>query len=401
MPLAPCHLSHAADARDGGIATAVSALLAAQQAAGLSPGWLTADRFPPRQRDRALVAAALAASSSAPHPAQRPADLLHLHGLWRSPTRIAPRLAAAGLPLLIAPHGMLDPGALAISRRRKQLVWRLWERRALQSARCLHALCPAEAAAIRALLPNAPIAVIPNGVALPAAPSPGAAALPPPPWADAVPPGEPVLLFLGRFHSKKGLDPLLAAWQAVTAAAERAGWWLALVGYGDEGVLARRVAAAQARGELRRLLVLGPVFGADKAAVLEAASAFVLPSFSEGLPMAALEAMAHRLPCLLSQHCNLPEAFTTGAALSAPPDPAVLAVVLRQLFALSTAERAALGAAGHTLVAEQFSWPQVAEQTRQLYEWILGGGCPPAFVDLPDNASATVSGSARRPHQIC
>jgi poly(glycerol-phosphate) alpha-glucosyltransferase len=379
--LAPCHLSHAADARDGGIATAVAALLAAQQAAGLSPGWLTADRFPPRQRDRALVAAALAPSSITPHPALPPADLLHLHGLWRSPTRIAPRLAAAGMPLVIAPHGMLDPGALAISRRRKQLVWRLWERRALQSARCLHALCPAEADAIRALLPNAPIAVIPNGVALPAAPSPGAAPLPPPPWASAIPPGEPVLLFLGRFHRKKGLDPLLAAWQAVAAAAERAGWWLALVGYGDQGALGRRVAAAQARGELQRLRLCGPVFGADKAAALAAASAFVLPSFSEGLPMAALEAMAHGLPCLLSAACNLPEAFAAGAALAAEPNPAPLTAALEQLFALTPAERAAMAAAGQSLVRERFSWPHVAEQTRQLYAWILGGGERPEFVD--------------------
>ena len=381
MPLLPRHLSHAADASDGGIATAVAALLAAQQAAGLSPSWLTADRLPPRQRDRALVAAALAPSSIAPVPALPPPDLLHLHGLWRSPTRIAPRLADAGMPLLIAPHGMLDPGALAISRRRKQLVWHLWERRALRSARCLHALCPAEAASIRALLPQAPIAVIPNGVALPAAPSPGSAPLPPPPWAAAIPPGEPVLLFFGRFHSKKGLDPLLAAWQAVASAAERAGWWLALVGYGDQGALGRRVAAAQAHGELQRLRLCGPVFGADKAAVLAAASAFVLPSFSEGLPMAALEAMAHGLPCLLSAACNLPEAFAAGAALAAEPNPAPLAAALEQLFALTPAERAAMAAAGQSLVRERFSWPHVAEQTRQLYAWILGGGERPEFVD--------------------
>jgi poly(glycerol-phosphate) alpha-glucosyltransferase len=371
----------------------VTALVSAQQAAGGSPTWLTADRFPPRQRDRSLFSAAK--SGAFEHPASASTlslhHLLHLHGLWRSPTRIAPRLAAAGLPLVIAPHGMLDPGALAISRRRKQLVWRLWERRALGSARCLHALCPAEAAAIRVLLPRVPIAVIPNGVELPAPSSqPLLPPLPPPAWAGRVPDGEPVLLFLGRFHTKKGLDPLLAAWQAAAAVAERSGWWLALVGYGDDGALAQRVAAAQARGELKRLLVLGPVFAADKAAVLQAASAFVLPSFSEGLPMAALEAMAHRLPSLLSGACNLPQAFSAGAALVAEPEEATLAATLQQLFALSASERAAMGAAGEALVREQFSWPQVAEQTRLLYSWVLGGGAPPSFVDWPDKVSATL-----------
>lgn len=364
------HLSHAADAADGGIATAVAALLAAQQAGGIHSGWLTAARFPPLRRDRALLAAVQA---DAP-------DLLHVHGLWRSPTRIVPRLAAAGLPLVVAPHGMLDPGALAISRRRKQLVWQLWERQALGSARCLHALCPAEAVAIRALLPRVPIAVIANGVALPA---PAPEAVLPPAWAGSIAEGEPVLLFLGRFHTKKGLDPLLAAWQTVAASARKAGWWLALVGYGDGGALAQRVAAAQARGELQRVRVVGPVFDADKAAVLRAASAFVLPSFSEGLPMAALEAMAHRLPCLLSRACNLPQAFSAGAALPAEPDKTALAASLEQLFALRGRERAAMGAAGQALVRKQFSWPQVAEHTRLLYSWILAGGTPPSFVDQP------------------
>lgn len=371
MPPLPLHLSHAADAADGGIAIALAELTAAQRAVGLSPSWFTADRLPPHQRFRRLQAALLAEDP----------PLVHIHGLWRSPTRVAHRLAASGLPLVIAPHGMLDPGALAISRRKKQIVWRLWERRALRSARCLHALCPAEADAIRRLLPGMPIATIPNGVALPSTDPSAMAPLPPPAWADSIPPGEPVLLFLGRFHHKKGIEPLLAAWQAAAAAAERAGWWLALVGYGDGGALAQRVAAAQARGELQRLLVLGPVFDAHKLSVLDAASAFVLPSFSEGLPMAALEAMAHRLPSLLSDACNIPQAFSAGAALRAEPNPTALVGSLERLFALSAAERAAMGAVGEALVREAFSWPRVAEQTRQLYGWILNGGDRPPFVE--------------------
>lgn len=364
------HLSHSTDSVDGGIATAVAGLIAAQQSSGLTPEWITADQFTPLHRDRELRQACLA---------QAP-GLGHLHGLWRSPTRIASALASTGMSLVIAPHGMLDSGALAISRRRKQLVWHLWERRALRSARCLHALCPAEADAIRSLLPGAPIAVIPNGVTLPGTEL-CHAPLPPPPWADAIPSGEQVLLFLGRFHRKKGIEPLLSAWQTVAAAAERAGWWLAFVGYGDGGALERQVGTAHTRGELRRVLVHGPVFGADKAATLAGASAFVLASLSEGLPMAALEAMAHGLPCLLSPACNLQTSFTAGAALPVAPAAPDLVRVLEQLFAMSPGERAAMGAAGQALVSQQFSWQQVALQTRELYDWILGGGARPAFVE--------------------
>ena len=42
----------------------------------------------------------------------------------------------------------------------------------------------------------------------------------------------------------------------------------------------------------------------------------------------------------------------------------------------------AMGNAGQALVRERFSWPQVAAQTIELYSWVLGGGAPPAFVEL-------------------
>ena len=363
------HLSHAADAADGGIATAIVDLISAQGASGLPSSWVTANPFPAHRRDQLLLQHVLAAQPG----------LIHLHGLWRSPTRIATHFAAAGLPLLIAPHGMLDPWALAHSRWKKRLVWRLWENRALTAASCLQALCPAEVAAVGELIPKAKIALIPNGVAIPdVAPSPGKG---PPPWSHALPSGDRVLLFFGRFHAKKGLEPLLNAWNATATTATRRGWWLALVGYGDGGALSRRVAAAQVRGELPQVLVLGPCFGDYKADVLASASAFVLPSYSEGLPMAALEAMAHQLPCMLSRACNLPEAVLAGAALPAEPDPIALAASLQQLFALSTTARAAMGAAGRSLVSERYNWAQVAKQTRQLYGWILGGGERPGFVE--------------------
>ncbi len=357
------HLSRARGSADGGVAVAVQQLLAAQAALPLPPAlhWSTPS-----------APGGMAADVRVFGP-----DLLQVHGLWRAPNRLAARLQRQ-LPVVVAPHGMLDPWAFAQHRRRKTLLWWAYERRCLQHAAALQALCPAEAQALRALGLTAPIALIPNGVTLPNRSSEPLKALPPACWAETIPAGEQVLLFLGRFHHKKGLQPLLQAWQAVAAEAVRAGWWLALVGYGDGGQLEQQLRACP----VSRAVACGPVFGADKQAVLAAASAFVLPSHSEGLPMAALEAMAHQLPCLLSAACNLPEAFSAAAALPAEPDPAALAASLHQLFALGPTGRAAMGAAGQALVQERFSWPVVAVQTQELYSWILGGGERPVFVEL-------------------
>lgn len=364
------HLSYASDSRDGGIFTALSDLIQAQKSADLSIEWQTVSGIPRLRRDSLLFSKVSAGNF----------DVAHLHGLWRAPTRIAARLSASSLPLVIAPHGMLAKDALAISRRKKQLIWRFWEYQALQHASCLHALSPAEAAVIRDFFPRSPIAVIPNCVRIAQCVEDDSRVAPP--WVPFIPAGDSVLLFLGRFHPIKGLDPLLTAWQSVIAEAERHRFWLVLVGYGDEGALSRRVSQAQEKGELARVRVFGPVFGPEKEAALAAASAFVLPSFSEALPMAALEAMAHKRPVLLSTACNLPEAFSMGAALPAEPDPAALSISLQQCFRLSAAERKAMGIAGHSLVRERFSLPQVVAQSRELYSWVSGGGTPPAFVEL-------------------
>ena len=43
---------------------------------------------------------------------------------------------------------------------------------------------------------------------------------------------------------------MLSAWQSVAQSAERH-YWLVLIGFGDGGELAQRVAAAQRRGNLK------------------------------------------------------------------------------------------------------------------------------------------------------
>lgn len=303
--------------------------------------------------------------------AQHP-DLLHMHGLWQFPTRLA-GLMEAECPVVIAPHGMLDPWALARHRWKKAPVWHLWERRTLERARCLHALSSSEVCSIRALGFRGPVAILPNGTPSVDRSQPQL----PPPWSDRVPAGERVLLFLGRLHSKKGVAPLLEAWSRLGQEARRQGWWLALVGPEEPLHRLRR----QGSAGLDRCLVVGPHFDSDKEACLAAASAFVLPSLSEGLPMSALEAMSWRLPVLLSPACNLPEAYAAGAALKVEPTADDLERVIRQLLHRPELELETMGARGMALVEAQFSWPRVAAMTAELYGWLLGAAACPAFVD--------------------
>jgi poly(glycerol-phosphate) alpha-glucosyltransferase len=198
--------------------------------------------------------------------------------------------------------------------------------------------------------------------------------------------GDPVrrtLLFLGRLHPKKGIRELLIAWARIAKDSPgiARSWRLAIVGWDDAGLLEQLRATTKELGLGEDSVVFpGALFGEDKAAALWNADAFVLPSYSEGLPMAVLEAWAHGLPVFMTRECNLPEGFDAGAAIEIRTDPAELAAVLAR--ALPRPDLAEVGRRGRELVRSQFSWPAIVSELRTVYDWLARGGRPPACVRL-------------------
>ena len=127
---------------------------------------------------------------------------------------------------------------------------------------------------------------------------------------------------------------------------------------------------------------LGPRFDDEKAAAFSQADAFILPSHSEGLPMAVLEAWSYGLPVLKTLACNLPEGFTTDAAMRIEPNVDAIAAGIKRLIAMPERERVGMGQRGRTLVEERFTWPRVAEQMHAVYRWALGEREQPDCVRL-------------------
>lgn len=311
-------------------------------------------------------------------------DVLHLHGLWTYSSVAALRWRSGAKGTVISPHGMLDLWALRNSHQKKRIAMALFERRNLSGASCIHALCDNERAAIREIGIDTPVAVIPNGVDLRQTDGD----ISEPNWSSRIPEGAKVLLFLGRIHPKKGLDPLLEAIAELTGAdCER--WHLVVAGWDQDGAEAGLAEKAEALGLEGRVHFVGPQFGVDKKASFSRADAFVLPSFSEGLPMAILEAWAFSLPVLMTDECNLPEGFSAGAALKVSTDPPEMAVVLEHFFSMDERDVAAMGAAGRRLVETKFSWPAIAKDMAALYAWVAGDGKDmPDTVDVPCNPRA-------------
>lgn len=288
-------------------------------------------------------------------------DILHLHGIWQALSASTARWAARDNPVMISPRGMLDPWAMANSQWKKRLVWHAYERANLHRAACLHALSASEAEAIRAVLPQAEIAIVPNGVDVPPTPATVTNETPSKePPAD----GRPRLLFVSRVHPKKGLMEFLDHWALVRPRLSRP-WVLRIAGQDEVGHLAALRAQVERLGLSDSVAFIGPVYGAAKAQELAAADAFVLPSKSEGLPMAVLEAWAAGLPVLMTRACNLPEGFEAGAAIELTGDPEPLFVGLEH------SDLPSMGARGRALVEARFGWEGLALRHLAVYDWIL------------------------------
>jgi glycosyltransferase involved in cell wall biosynthesis len=370
------HLCNGLDQRrDGGI---VPSILGMTAALGRLRDDVTIVTPTPSRLDREQLAAGvtLRGPETDLEEAVRSAEVLHVHGLWQTQTRRgAPTARAARVPYLIAAHGMAEPWALRHKYWKKRVYLALVEAKNLRRASCLHALSRPEIGHLRALAPWTPICFIPNGVDLTFAeelPSRSVLEAEHPELRDKF-----ALLFFARLHVKKGLD-LLA--EALGRLADDHPEVHVLLAGTDEGAWAPFRDRMEQLGLAARISYLGHVAGERARQVWAAADAFVLPSYSEGFSMAILEALACRLPCLITTACHFPELAAADGAITVTPDVDAVTRGLRELLERSASQRAELGHNGRRLVEQSYTWERQASSLASVYRWLAGGGPTPEVV---------------------
>ena len=220
-------------------------------------------------------------------------------------------------------------------------------RRAARRATAVAATSEALAARIRATSPGVPCHVIPNGIPLSSVPTlaereEARARL-------GIAGDVLAVAFLGRLSVEKAPEILLRAAR---------GTGLVVLVAGD-GPL-RRALEAEAGGATR---FLG--FVPDVRPVLAAADVLALPSLTEGLPIAVLEALAAAVPVVASAVGSLPDVLGGGAGVLVPPgDAGALRAALLDLR--SPERRAALGRAGRARVESRYAAAAMARSYREL-----------------------------------
>ncbi len=216
---------------------------------------------------------------------------------------------------------------------------------------------------------RSPVVVAPHGVDhgrfSPEEPSPGADGrlL----AAAGIPSDRPLVVFVGTLEPRKGLVPLVAAFDRVADAHPDAA--LVLAGQAGWGMAQTEAALAAARHGDR---IVRPGYLPDAAvpALLRRASVAVYPAFEEGFGLPALEALACGAPLVTTEGTAMAE-LSGGAALLAPPgDAATLADALDR--ALAEGRFTARRAQGIRVAAAR-TWDESVQQHLRAYAVALAG----------------------------
>jgi glycosyltransferase involved in cell wall biosynthesis len=152
--------------------------------------------------------------------------------------------------------------------------------------------------------PRAKIEVIPNGITLPGKKADG----------DKI-------IYLGRLHKVKGLEYLIQAVREIEDCPE-----VIIAGSGPEESNLRRMAEGLNIRFVGKVLETGDIYTQGRF--------YVLPSISEGLPQAALEAMTYGLPVIATRVGGVPEIIEHGRTgfLVEPRDPEGLRKYMEMLI---------------------------------------------------------------------
>jgi glycosyltransferase involved in cell wall biosynthesis len=292
-------------------------------------------------------------------------DVVHIHALFSFASVVAGVIARwRGVPYIVRPLGTLN--VYGITERRpwpKRLSLAMLERRILRDAAAVHFTTQAEWNEAKLL--NIPFrgAIIPLGVEKAELPEGYDLLREYPQLRD-----RRVLLYLSRLDPKKNVEGLLRAFAALGP--QHGDTVLLIAGDGASAYVASLVTLAEALGVGPRVVWLGHVQAARKAAAFAAAHVFVLPSMSENFGIAAVEAMLAGLPCVMGRGVAVAqEAQEVGAGMAVDPDFRSIAQALERLLD-DDALRCELSRRGRQFAEQKYSVEVMAARLIGLYRYL-------------------------------
>jgi glycosyltransferase involved in cell wall biosynthesis len=279
------------------------------------------------------------------------ADVVHLTSVYSFPTFPTIFWARSmNKPLIWSPRGALQrwKGSRRIGIKG---VWDfLWYHAADRAELMMHVTSDFENRETSSRFPKLRMAMIPNGVDVPAALN------------RRERNGELRLLFIGRLDPKKGIEALLRACSLIDSAPP---WRLAIAGEGAPRYALQLKEQIHALGLEGRVEMMGEVLSEAKKRLFESSDVTLVPSYTENFAIVVAEALAHGVPVIASKGTPWSRLEEMQCGLWVDNDPESLAAAIRSI---STMRLQNMGLKGREWMRNEFSWHSVTKQMLDLYQ---------------------------------
>ena len=257
------------------------------------------------------------------------------------------------IPYIIVPHGCITKTALKKKWLKKKIAYTLWFNRFVKKATAVQ--CLSENEAKESVIAENKI-IVPNGMELHEQ--------------------KPVhsgregmkLVYIGRLEFVKGLDLMIKAVGKIAGYMRENKITLDICGPDINGRLATIKGYIEEENVWDIVHTHPPVFGEEKARVINDGDVFIQTSRSEGLPLGILEAMSYGMPVIVTKGTRLMEEVTgSNCGYAAGDNAETIANAVKQAFETknSWAEK---GTSARNLIAEKYCWEKIADDSVKRYK---------------------------------
>lgn len=283
-------------------------------------------------------------------------DVVHVNGCWMLQCSWTVFWAKSkGYPVVLSPHGMLEPWDIKKNYWTKKLpALLLYQKRSVKISNAIVATAESEKKNLLSLGYNKNVKVVPNGIVTEGIYCKDS-------WKE-----KKQILFLALYRKNKGIDILM---QAISKLRNKLiGWKVIIAGIESDYTISDLNEMAKQFGISEFVKVTGPLFGEDKWNVYRNSDVFVLPTLNENFGIVIAE----------SYLCGTPVITTKGAPWNLIEDNKCGWWVDRNVESISNAileflqtkedERMLMGTIGAKIVKEKFSSDVVAKMMVELYK---------------------------------
>lgn len=289
-------------------------------------------------------------------------DIIHFHMIWfYDKNLIAKAIVMSNIPFVITTHGTYScPHAYTGKR---LIAKRLYEVNYLNMATEIHALQQNESYGNYKYGVRVPQFILPNGIEQNEIPQIRRTEFKNQ-FADKI-----MLMWIGVFREDKNLDQLLEAISLLPMDIKE-NIILILAGPDNKGNKEKLKLLSQKLKIENQVIFKDAVYNQEKYDLLECADVYIMPSLSEGMSMAILDAMACGKPCILTKQCGLEYYLDKNFFFMCEPFSYDIKRAICEMYENKDRLRD-MGKRAEKLTNTVFSWDKITINMIENYERIL------------------------------